>query len=117
MLRRFSEYVSAMPDGERLHPEVYHFWQSFRRKAFRFLSKHDIKAIDEKVERCRPIADPELAKIHINKTDNVTILLGAGASASSGIPTVDELLESLWEKAKKMGRDDLDDLEEWCIFV
>lgn len=56
----------------------------------------------------------EVFKIRINHNTKVTILLGAGASEPSGIPTVNKLLSELWKSAKKLGRDDLDLLAAWC---
>jgi NAD-dependent SIR2 family protein deacetylase len=46
----------------------------------------------------------------------VCFLLGAGASAAapSSIPTVSELLPELWRRARKLGRDDIDRLADWC---
>ncbi|MHC4196710.1 MAG: SIR2 family NAD-dependent protein deacylase [Planctomycetota bacterium] len=41
-------------------------------------------------------------------------MLGAGASAPSGIPTVDKLLQELWNRTRRLGREDLDRLAKWC---
>jgi NAD-dependent SIR2 family protein deacetylase len=44
----------------------------------------------------------------------IAFLLGAGASAPSNIPTVNSLLQELWKRAKKIGREDLDKLAHFC---
>lgn len=53
-------------------------------------------------------------KIKVNDDTKVIFLLGAGASSPSGIPTVDKLLSELWNRARKIGREDLDRLAKWC---
>lgn len=73
---------------------------------------------DPKIERMikQLEIDPEIERIEVPEDTPISFLLGAGASAPapSSIPTVGELLPELWKRAKKIGRQDLDQLEEWC---
>jgi NAD-dependent SIR2 family protein deacetylase len=55
-----------------------------------------------------------IRNIKINNTTKIAFLLGAGASAPSSIPTVNSLLPELWKRAKKIGREDLDNLANFC---
>ena len=55
-----------------------------------------------------------IGNIKIEDNTKIAFLLGAGASAPSGIPTVNSLLPELWKRAKKIGRDDLDNLANFC---
>lgn len=64
--------------------------------------------------RKTPKIDNEIFKIRVNNLTTATILLGSGASAPSGIATVNGLLAQLWKNAKKIGRDDLNPLITWC---
>ncbi len=61
-----------------------------------------------------PKIENEIFKIRVNNQTKVTILLGSGASAPSGIPTVNRLLPELWKSAKKIDRDELNRLIAWC---
>lgn len=52
----------------------------------------------------------------VNENEKVVFFLGAGASIPdpSSIPGVNNLLSSLWEKAEKLGKPELDDLKNFC---
>lgn len=56
----------------------------------------------------------KIFKIRVHNQTPVTLLLGSGASAPSGIGTVSSLLAQLQREASKMGLDDLDRLFELC---
>jgi NAD-dependent SIR2 family protein deacetylase len=75
-----------------------------------------LRRIEAEVARIAVGPDPEIFDVRLPKTAKVTLLLGAGASAPepSGIPTVAYLLPELWRRAKKMGREDIDGLADWC---
>lgn len=71
--------------------------------------------IEKRITSLSPI-DKELSKLHIKNDEPVCFLLGAGASAPapSSIPTVMNLLPELLARARKIGRDDIDKLADWC---
>ncbi|HFE38579.1 MAG TPA: hypothetical protein ENK06_09235 [Gammaproteobacteria bacterium] len=71
--------------------------------------------IEKRIASLSPI-DKELENLHINDNETVCFLLGAGASAPapSSIPTVMNLLPELLARARKIGRDDIDKLADWC---
>ena len=62
----------------------------------------------------KPKIDDSVWEIDFKSASKITFLLGAGASAPSGIPTVNTLLTSLWKKAKKLNREDVNKLTEFC---
>lgn len=62
------------------------------------------------------VLDDEVTEIRLQQEDRVCLLLGAGASAPapSSIPTVARMLPELWRRARKIGREDVDRLADWC---
>lgn len=56
----------------------------------------------------------KIPELEFEDGDDVVFLLGAGASAASNIPTVGNLLPKLLDRARQIGRDDLDDLVRFC---
>lgn len=79
------------------------------------VSPEAISLIDAQVSQIEPI-DKSILRLRLKPGDDVCILLGAGASASapSNIPTVTQLLPELWRRARKLGRDDINKLADWC---
>ncbi len=98
-------------DKEQLSPEWIDVW-----KRAKPLGLHYPDEIVTKIEQALgeiSLVDDQIFKIRLEANQKVTLLLGAGASAPA-IPTVADLLPELWRRAKKMGRDDIDQLAGWC---
>ena len=112
-IRRIWEFLREKSEDEPLDPRWIDIWEKYRRYVTRYAPSQVIKEIDEVIKSIRPI-DDEIWDIKIDDSTKVTFLLGAGASAPSGIPTVDKLLLELWKRARKIGREDLDKLARWC---
>jgi len=112
-IRRIWEFLREKPEDEPLDPRWVDIWEKYRRYATRYAPSRVVKEIDEIIKSTQPI-DDEIWNIKIDDSTKVTFLLGAGASAPSGIPTVDKLLSELWKRARKIGREDLDRLARWC---
>lgn len=112
ILSRFRSFVSERPKDEDLDPQWRRIWDAYKSSATRYLPPSIAQQLEEVVQSIQ-VVDEEVMKI---KADNekVVFLLGAGASAPSGIPIVNDLLPELWKRAKKIGRDDLDRLANWC---
>lgn len=74
-----------------------------------------LQRIDELISEIH-LVDERVSKIRLKPSEQVCLLLGAGASAPapSSIPTVAHLLPELWRRAGKIGRDDIDRLASWC---
>jgi len=105
-----------LAEGEQLSLEWRELWDNAREDAQRYgMPESMIQRIDDAVAAVREV-DPAIERIRVGDSDKVVLLLGAGASAPepSGIPTVNSLLPELWRRAKRIGRDDIDRLAEWC---
>lgn len=96
-------YYLAKKGGVSIQPD-----QTFRDAG---VIKNDVIVINQ---RKTPKIDNEILKIRVTDQTRVTILLGSGASAPSGIATVNGLLEQLREDAMRMRRNDLNHLFAWC---
>lgn len=112
-IRRFYDFLSEKPEKEPLDPRWINIWRKYQDEVSNIVSPEILKEITEIFQSLTGI-DEEIFKIKISEGIKIIFLLGAGASAPSGIPTVNELLSELWKRAKKIGRDDLDRLAEWC---
>ena len=110
---RFFEFLEEKPDEEPLDPKWIDIWNRYKRHLLEEFPSKIIEEIEEKMQSIE-VVDEEIWEIKINEDAKITFLLGAGASAPSGIPTVDKLLPELWKRAKKIGREDLDKLADWC---
>jgi len=106
-------FLRRKPKAEPLDPRWLDIWLKYKSKAPGLLPQKLIKNIDKEIDSIE-VVDGEIWKIKINSDTKITFLLGAGASAPSGIPTVDKLLSELWKRARKIGRKDLDKLAKWC---
>ena len=114
-INRIWKFLSEKDENEPLDPRWKDIWDKYRRYAHRILPQHIIAEIDEQIQNIDLFAiDDEIWKVRTDSTTKITFLLGAGASAPSGIPTVDKLLPELWKRAKKIGPEDLDKLAKWC---
>jgi len=112
-IRLIYEFLEEKPDEEDLDPRWKDIWKKYEHYARRFFPPPLIKEIEEILQSIKSV-DEDIGKIKIDENTKITFLLGAGASAPSGIPTVDKLLSELWKRARKIGREDLDRLAEWC---
>lgn len=112
-IHKIYEFLEEKPEEEPLDPRWKEIWEFYKQYAPRYASPRIIKEIEEKIQQIEPI-DKDVFKIKINSDTKIVFLLGAGASSPSGIPTVDKLLEELWKRARKIGREDLDRLAQWC---
>ena len=116
-IHRLFEFLREKPEDEPLDPRWMNIWEEkYKRYAHRVAPLRIIEYIEEEIMQSPKVKaiDEEVREIKINDDIKVTFLLGAGASAPSGIPTVDKLLSELWKRARKIGREDLDRLAKWC---
>ena len=107
--------MRQVPAEELLDPQWADIWDRVKRTVHRYLPTSIVNEVDKRLETVQRI-DEELQSIRLGQEAKVVFLLGAGASAPepSGIPTVMELLPELWRRARKIGREDLDALSDWC---
>ncbi|MGI9193769.1 MAG: SIR2 family NAD-dependent protein deacylase [Actinomycetota bacterium] len=103
--------------GELLDPRWREIWAKHRSQAVRneAAPSEVIESIDEAISRIESV-DRAIDQLVFGDNDGICLLLGAGASAPapSSIPTVNRLLPELWRRGRKLGRDDIDRLAEWC---
>ena len=112
-IREFAHVYKSLKPEEPIHPGLSKYWDEVKEYAVRFYPVDLVNKIDERFHQYEKIDDGVL-KLNFSSNTKITFLLGAGASAPSGIPTVTKLLTSLWEKAKKLNRDDIDELAKFC---
>jgi len=100
---------------EPLDPGWLKVWKKGGRLIREMFSPDMREEIEARIKAIVPI-DPEIAELTVSTSARVCLLLGAGASAPppSSIPTVSDLLPQLWRRARKLGRDDIDRLADWC---
>lgn len=97
-----------------LDPQWITIWNELNKKIDRrYLPINYWNEIESAIKSIK-IIDDEIFKIRLSPTDQVTFLLGAGASVPSNIPAVNGLLSELWDRARRIGREDIDKLIEWC---
>lgn len=106
-------YELILESSEELDPIWQSIWGKIKPTLSDYMPQGIVHEIEGKILSIEVI-DKEIYKIKIKDATKVTFLLGAGASAPSGIPTVDKLLSELWNRARKIGREDLDKLAKWC---
>lgn len=109
----FDLFLEPPPD-EDFDPRWQTIWEKIAPRAHDFAPAKYVRKIEEIIKAIE-VVDEQISRIRIKDGTKITFLLGAGASAPSGIPTVDKLLSELWNRARKIGRDDLDRLADWCI--
>lgn len=109
-------YLDEVAD-EVLDPEWRDIWDKSHLEIRKYLPEEIFGRIDEVIAKV-PVhrIDPNVSDLQLDRTDKVCFLLGAGASAPapSSIPTTAQLLPELWRRARKLGRDDIDNLVQWC---
>ena len=101
-------------DREDLHPDWLELFEAQRGVIERQMPGDVFRRITSFFEEARPI-DSTLATIDPGAR-RITFLLGAGASKPepSLIPTVKELLPQLLERARRLDRDDVTRLADYC---
>jgi len=109
----FWRFLQEKPEDEPLHPKWTDIWNKYKSYAQEDVPSKIIEEIEKNIQSIELI-DKGIWEIKIEESIKITFLLGAGASAPSGIPTVDKLLSELWKRARKIGREDLDRLSKWC---
>jgi NAD-dependent SIR2 family protein deacetylase len=98
-----------------LSPEWLTLWEKVKHEAPGYLPPDVMKYINKKLAGIS-VFDSRIQKLSLSRDDRVCVLLGAGASAPppSSIPTVTQLLPELWRRARRLGREEIDRLIEWC---
>ena len=111
----FYSRLKRIANTESLDPEWKVIWEN--NKDFIYHLYHDdmIQEIEDLLSVIS-VVDPEIETIKLKSTDNICLLLGAGASVASpsNIPAVANLLPELWRRAGKIGSDEIDRLTDWC---
>ena len=107
------DFIQSKDPKEPIHKNFILQWSRMSRYARHILSPPMFEEIDKALNEA-PKIDDSVWGIDFRPASKVTFLLGAGASAPSEIPTVDTLLSSLWDKAKKLNREDVDRLATFC---
>jgi NAD-dependent SIR2 family protein deacetylase len=91
----------------------------FSHNSLKYLETLAVQAINaqnegkEMVEELNP--ESELPELNISSNDNITFLLGAGASEASGIPLVSDLLEEMVDQAKRTEDEKFTMLMKHCM--
>ena len=102
---------------EQLHPDWISIYNSEKQRLDRIRARRTQRPI-ERIHRFFGRLNPIDAKISTidPSTEKIAFLLGAGAStpSPSGIPTVTELLPELWRRARRLDRDQLTSLADYC---
>lgn len=101
-------------DREDLHPEWLKLFEAQREVIERQVPGEIFRTLASFFEEALPI-DPTVTSIN-PAAQTITFLLGAGASSPkpSLIPTVKELLPQLLERARRLDRDDVTRLADFC---
>ncbi len=115
LLRKLYRWLTGKPEGEPIDPRLVALWDdTLREYAEHTIPRPIFRMMDQAIEDARPRVDEDIWDLRVDSDTRVAFLLGAGASAPSKIPTVDKLLPELWQRARKIGRQELDQLNEWC---
>ena len=99
---------------ESLHPEWLEIFQRHRQYVERVTSPDVFEAIDNFFQSIK-LSDPTIGEINPQQ-ENIAFLLGAGASKPhpSNIPTVKELLPDLLGRARRLDREQVTRLADYC---
>lgn len=97
---------------EQLHPDWIRLYHSRRSVISELMPSRMLRQLDETFGR--PF-DPDIEFLNPDEGE-ICFLLGAGASKPhpSGIPTVKELLPDLLERARRLDREEVTKLAEFC---
>lgn len=108
-------YDSDITSGsETVHPDWAEIFVANSRRLRSYLEADKFVELERLFDQSEPY-DLEVLKIDL-ATSRVAFLLGAGASKPnpSDIPTVTELLPDLLQRARRLNRQDLDRLADFC---
>lgn len=99
---------------EPLHPDWAEIYADLQSAVRRALPLRIFKRLDDFFSQARSF-DPKVAEIDPSAS-SLVFLLGAGASKPepSGIPTVQELLPDLLSRARRLDREDVTRLADFC---
>lgn len=104
----------VLDGSETLHPEWINIYEAARSHISQTMPKRAFREIQTHIE---PILNLS-SEVHSINPENqtITFLLGAGASKPepSGIPTVKELLPDMLLRARRLDRDDVNRLADFC---
>ncbi len=108
-------FFDTKNDDEPLEPEWIQLWPRVKELVGRSVPARLQDKIETQISAIE-LVDKAIWDLRVAEIGQVTVLLGAGASAPSptNIPIVGNLLPDLWRRARKIGRDDLDRLASWC---
>jgi len=100
---------------EELDERWERVWNKVKNSAKRIMPPTGIERIEAAIENIASI-DENLWQVNLAEEQPLTVLLGAGASkpSPSNIPVVAEFLPELWRRARKLDREDLNNLAKWC---
>ncbi|QEG36807.1 SIR2 family NAD-dependent protein deacylase [Bythopirellula goksoeyrii] len=102
-------------DGEEaLHPSWFDVWEKRRARISQFGPDELVEQLTTFFNQARE-RDPEVTELD-PQNQRICFLLGAGASKPepSGIPTVKELLPDLLARARRLDREEVTRLAEFC---
>lgn len=113
-LYRISEDEDIRREDEELHPDWAELFDTHRSQIQRQVPPDVFRKMQSFYDEAKPI-EAVLREIDPSK-HQITFLLGAGASKPdpSHIPTVKELLPQLLERARRLDRDDVTRLADYC---
>jgi hypothetical protein len=114
LLRRIAQDEDIHSDNETLHPAWESVYRSSEQALKRIISREDLNLLGSFFEEMSPY-DAEIKSID-PREQVITFLLGAGASkpAPSNIPTVAELLPQLLDRARRLDREEVTRLADYC---
>lgn len=104
--------IEKLEPKEPIDPEIIKIWDNIKDR-FEGFSSQRLKEMEQKLYQ-QPKIDEDVFRLHCSQDSQITFLLGAGSSAPSDIPTVNKLLTSLWSKAEKLNREDVNKLAKFC---
>ena len=101
-------------EREPVHPEWLDVFESIRNQLPEYSNSFPVARVVTFFDRLRPL-DKSISQLDPESL-NLSFLLGAGASkpSPSNIPTVKELLPQLLERARRLDRDDVTKLANFC---
>ena len=111
--RRILITSESSATDEQLHPDWLSLFERQRPRLRRSIPRSMYEQLEQVLAAAQPY-DPSVAELDPD-AGNVSFLLGAGASASpSGIPTVKELLPDLLTRARRLDRDEVTKVADFC---
>ena len=102
-------------EQEEVHPEWISLFNKFQGKIKQNVTDNTFKKLYDQIAELTEPIDSQIREVDPSNTA-ISFLLGAGASkpAPSNIPTVQELLPDLLARARRLDREDLTKLADFC---